>query len=405
MKVLIFNDVTSGGGAELYVNILAKKLREEFNIDVVKVARVGRDDTSITFKDYERIRLSSYAGIRYFNDFLRKVVEKTNPDLIHANFVQQVYMNTITSIAKKHKIKLVVTVHDYGPICPTSMFVKQPKMTPCDTPYPKDECIKCIISTNHFRSGGSIKSSAMYQIVKCLVTMQLWRSFLNAGDIVIVPSMLLYNKLRKIVKGPKLYHLWNPVPEEMLNMPVKPLRDIVGSKIVRRKVAFIGRLVYVKGVGLIPHIATKLLKDGVLVEVVGSGPLSKYIREASKQTPNLVYRGYISDNEKVRLIEESSALIMPSVWCEGFGMVVSEALARGRPVIAFNIGGPKELIECSNGGVLAKPFDVSDFAKKTSALVSSIENSNRLGLNGRRWVEDNLDPKKYVREYLRIVEG
>ena len=98
-------------------------------------------------------------------------------------------------------------------------------------------------------------------------------------------------------------------------------------------------------------------------------------------------------------------MVVPSEWCEMFGLVVFEAFVLGKPVVAFDLGGPKEMIEDSGGGLLAKPFYINDFAEKVTYLVENPAEARKMGLMGRRWVEKNLHPNRFAESLAKVYEN
>jgi glycosyltransferase involved in cell wall biosynthesis len=73
-------------------------------------------------------------------------------------------------------------------------------------------------------------------------------------------------------------------------------------------------------------------------------------------------------------------LLVPSLWQEPFGLVIAEAMARGLPVIASDVGGPAEIITHEVDGLLVTPGD-------EQALVSAITSLLEDGDSGRRLSE------------------
>jgi len=84
--------------------------------------------------------------------------------------------------------------------------------------------------------------------------------------------------------------------------------------------------------------------------IVGDGPLIHEYTLLSKS--NIEFTGYVSNDKKIKLLSESKALIFPGI--EDFGIVPLEAMACGKPVIAFNSGGA---VEYMKNGINAKLFN------------------------------------------------
>jgi glycosyltransferase involved in cell wall biosynthesis len=82
-------------------------------------------------------------------------------------------------------------------------------------------------------------------------------------------------------------------------------------------------------------------KLNISLVVVGSGTEEEHLREQAKK--NITFTGFVDDETLATLYAGARALIFPSE--EDFGMTAVEALSFGTPVIAFEYGGVREIIE------------------------------------------------------------
>jgi glycosyltransferase involved in cell wall biosynthesis len=98
-----------------------------------------------------------------------------------------------------------------------------------------------------------------------------------------------------------------------------------------------GRLVPYKNL----HIAVKAFNRlGLPLKIFGDGPEKKRLQKMAK--PNIEFLGRITDTQKAELLQSSLAFIHPQL--EDFGITPLEAMASGRPVIAFAAGGATETV-------------------------------------------------------------
>lgn len=121
----------------------------------------------------------------------------------------------------------------------------------------------------------------------------------------------------------------------------------------------VGRLVAYKRFDLAIRAANRL---GFPLTIVGTGVEEKRLRALAG--PTVTFRGQVSDDELVRLYAATRAVIFPQE--EDFGIVPLEAMASGRPVIAFGQGGVRETVIDGTTGMF--------FAEQTEeALVHALE--------------------------------
>ena len=86
---------------------------------------------------------------------------------------------------------------------------------------------------------------------------------------------------------------------------------------------------------------------------------------------------------------------------EGFGLVVSEALWKGRPVVAGNVGGiPLQLIHGESGYLASTTEECADYV---STLLRDPELADRMGAAGRESVRERFLITRYLRDYLRVL--
>jgi glycosyltransferase involved in cell wall biosynthesis len=92
---------------------------------------------------------------------------------------------------------------------------------------------------------------------------------------------------------------------------------------------------------------------GIPLKIFGVGPEMKYLKSIAK--PNVEFLGKVSDEEKNRLYANCIAYLNPQE--EDFGITAIEAMASGRPVIAYASGGATEtIIEGKTGEFFEKQW-------------------------------------------------
>jgi len=172
-------------------------------------------------------------------------------------------------------------------------------------------------------------------------------------------------------------------------------------------VLFVGRLIEVKGIKLIIEAAKRLshMADIVFV-IIGEGPLQDYVAYESLKWTNIKYLGSISNERLPLYYSAADVVIVPSIYEEGYGRVILEALACGTPVIASRKGGIPEALHFSVG-VLIEP-KVDDIVKAVKELYednikySSLRNECRLYAE-RMFSEKNADT--IIKEYENIIKN
>jgi glycosyltransferase involved in cell wall biosynthesis len=106
------------------------------------------------------------------------------------------------------------------------------------------------------------------------------------------------------------------------------------------------------------------------------------------------------------LMNACDVVVHASVEPEPWGLVVAEAMAAGRPVIASAAGGPLEMIEDGTSGLLTPPGDVKALAAAMESLLAASDTQARLGTAARRRAEEIADARvaaeRLCSELLRV---
>jgi trehalose synthase len=108
-------------------------------------------------------------------------------------------------------------------------------------------------------------------------------------------------------------------------------------------------------------------------------------------------------NVEVNAFQRAAAVVVQKSLREGFGLVVSEALWKGRPVVAGNVGGIPLQIVNNHIGYLVNSAD--ECAERLLHLLRDDAAAGRMGENGIEFVRDNFLTTRLLRDYLRLFCG
>ena len=157
-----------------------------------------------------------------------------------------------------------------------------------------------------------------------------------------------------------------------------------------------GRLLFVGGVeprkGLLSLLeAIKILKDEGLktdLHIVGRirkkeyfDKLDKYI-EMNNLSEYVTFMGFLDDNELKNEYEECSMFVLPSQE-ESQGLVLVEAMAAGKPIVATNVGGIPYVVDDGKTGFLVGYGEIEKIAKSILKLLENDKLRAEMGENGK----------------------
>jgi len=202
----------------------------------------------------------------------------------------------------------------------------------------------------------------------------LWRYlvwFYNSCNTVLAPNQIVRGKL--LEKGISTVGIWSRGIDRDLFHPARrsdALRkewDAEGRTVF----VFAGRFVWYKDIRVVMDLyerfAAEGLGDRVRFVMIGSGPEEDELRE---HMPEAVFTGYLTGSELPRAYASGDIFLFPST-TEAFCNVALEAVSCGLPAVVSDIGGCRDIVELSGGGLVARAGDVDDFFDRCRELLDS----------------------------------
>jgi len=155
---------------------------------------------------------------------------------------------------------------------------------------------------------------------------------------------------------------------------------------------YVGRLVFYKNLEVVIKAIGLLKKthQNIKLVIAGDGPHRKSLEELVgklRLEDNVEFLGYVSHDEKMRLISNSNAFVFPSL-CEGFGIVILEAFSQKRPVLVSNIKPMSDIVNNEKNGFVLNPHDETVWAECILKLVKNPNEALEMGKEGNRSLVD-----------------
>lgn len=107
----------------------------------------------------------------------------------------------------------------------------------------------------------------------------------------------------------------------------------------------------------------------------------------------------------VNAIQRFSDVIIQKSTREGFCLCVTEAMWKGRPVVASNVGGIPVQIQDGQNGFLLEPNDLDGFAEKIVFLLKNPSEAKRLGENGHETIRKKFLITRLLSDYLDMLNS
>jgi glycogen(starch) synthase len=159
-------------------------------------------------------------------------------------------------------------------------------------------------------------------------------------------------------------------------------------------VLFVGSLIPRKGLPFLIEAAEKIVKEYRETKfiVVGEGPLKNQLLsnlETANLSGNFKFLGNVKEDMLPAVYNRADVFALPSIQ-EGQGIVLLEAQASAKPVVAFDVGGVNEAVRNGETGLLVKRGSSEELADALLKLLSDKVLREKMGANGRRFVAENF---------------
>jgi L-malate glycosyltransferase len=174
-------------------------------------------------------------------------------------------------------------------------------------------------------------------------------------------------------------------------------------------ITFLGQMIRVKGLEMFADLAARVVDPRA--RFLLAGPLRNTqgayteaeIRELVARDSRLHYLGFRSDVEN--LYATSDIMVMPSQWEEPCAMVLFEAAAAGKPIVATATGGTAEILRHGETGFLVERHDIDGMTQCVVRLIEDQQLRIRLGETARRLARTSfaVDPVRQVEELYAFL--
>lgn len=347
----------SSGGLYDFRNELVEKLLAEGEVaaslpDEVKTKELSEEGCKIISTPINRRGVNPVEDIRLFWSYL-KLIKQEKPDLV---------------------LTYTIKPNIYGGFCCRVMKVPYlVTVTGLGTTFQKEGLLRKMIVT-------------MYRVglkkAECVF-------FQNKENREIFEKFHIRGKSSKLVKG-------SGVNLERHRQEEYPRRKAV-------KFLYIGRMMKEKGIMELLEAARELHSEKVSFELLGycDEDLQELLDEYEAKG---VLKQLGFDPQVQKYLKDCSALILPT-YHEGMSNVLMEASAAGRPVIATDISGCREIFEEGVTGFGCKPGDAGDLIRALRRFLElSAKEKAVMGQRAREKMEREFDRQKVVQDYLEEIK-
>jgi glycosyltransferase involved in cell wall biosynthesis len=393
LRILVFSELfyPHGGGAELATWLYSKLLVEE-GFKVVIVTRQFPGEPSVeAFGEgltVYRLSLDFMFASRYFTlanagalatSFVSNLVKQSDIIYVPCGWY------SIIPIAKSHNKPVIVHLHNYSIVCPTSLmydFVEQKVGSSSRRSYVLHEIVE--------RKRGSLSVVASLMMNECIG--KFYNKIGMLSDVLIFVSKAQRDLV--LSEAPSLreksYVIHNPIPDT-------PLITAESGGI-----GYFGGKDFVKGL----HILVQALKslgpsNGVKAYLAMTSKGYVTVKLSNGATVNLLPRVNLAG-----IMRQLSIVVVPSLCPEPSPYTLIESMLYAKLIIASNIGGIPEILDgTTSGAILTQPGDYSQIANGLDFFLSlTLEEANELGIANREHILQKFENKQTIASFINVLD-
>ena len=378
MKVLLIHNSYTQYGGEDAVFAAEQALLRSRGVQT-KIYLVSNEVISSTIKKL----ITAFGAIFSFGQYfaVRKMLRNYRPDVVHVHNFFPLISPAVFFACKHESAPVVLTLHNYRIVCPTALLMHKGVATERSLEEGPWWALKFRIYRNSFF--GTFVVCLMIDIHKRIGT---WR---HCVDKFIVLSNFAKSRFSKA-----------GLPSIRLSIKSNFVDFEKSAHRERSGFLFVGRLSEEKGIATLLKSVQLLTQkaENPVISIGGGGPLLSDVLSL----PEVCYLGTLDAAQVNEQMLQSLALLLPSVWYEGFPMVLVEAYANGLPVIGSRIGALAELIDDGVTGLLFEPGNAEDLAAKVLWAQKNPERMVQMGLSARKRYEERYTPQRNFEQLMKI---
>jgi len=379
------------GGAELYVQHIAKKLSAEHEISIITTAPFGAGNASVSNLEvegkeaiYRFYPLNLYSAYNYalkpifikpiwhlfdvWNPhvyiFVKEVLKREMPEVVHVHNFKGMSAS-VFSAANDLGIPIIHTVHDYDLICPKTTMLTRTNAS-CVTPH-------------------------------SLCRIYRWLSKRIALTTVIAPSDFMLKTLSS-------YGLFPDVPKIMLPLGLEECEPVARVSTDTFDILYVGRLGKHKGVDTLIEAVKGLDLTNARLHIVGQGSDRTRLERVAHDDTRIIIYGFLAPDQLRKLYSIADVAVVPSIYNEPFGLVIPEYYQHGIPVLGSHAGALPELISDRYNGFLFPPGNVDALRALLKMLSSDSKLLTNLNENARASAA-TFDMRIHIDKLKAIYEG
>jgi len=395
MKVcFVHNYYTQAGGED---GVLAAEIKLLVDNSVENIAITKKSSALSKLQLGTNFFMKSVYSEKSKKEIKQKLILE-KPDVVHVHNFYSLFTPSIYDACQELKIPVVQTLHNFRIIYPNALLYNNGQVDLRTITGSAWQVVKDKVYHNSF-----IKTAVMARFIEYHKKRNTWNLKVDKFIALTEFSKNVFVQFGiesdKIAVKPN-FQFQSTENIDSANQVELPREDFV---------LFVGRISEEKGiVQLVKEWIEK--KSSVKLKIAGEGPLFKELQDIvnSSGINSIEILGNQPKEEIKKLMNQAKALVFPSLWYEGFPMVLVEALSNGLPVITTNIGSQASIIKDQFTGYHVSVDSLSKMIEQASVIINDDDAFTRLCENAKNeFIEkytDKVNFNQLMSIYKEVIE-
>jgi glycosyltransferase involved in cell wall biosynthesis len=398
LKVLFLGAAhnSSWPGGEANVARILRSALSERGMDI-HAACLSRSTANQKFLNLASAGPMSVVDSRIVNLY-RRYIQKTQPNVVITCYDYDLSAFWASVLSGTPTIAQTLSP---WPVCPKDDLFISTRQIRCEGP--NLICGPCLARISENQRMKSLSSFSVGQVpLSVLSVMKMNKvkrmiSKLNCASAIIADNLFLKNKMVQIGYDPQKVHMiYNGVNANK--------SKLVADEHKQKTVLF---LAYqptehrrtLKGVHHFVQLARNLKPEFPDVQFLWVG------QDGTQANDSFETRSYIWNEQELHETYESCYIfLLPSLWPETMSYAAQEAMAHGKPVVAYDTGANKEAIIHNETGMLAEWGNIEQLTSYVRALLLDEKAAKRIGNNARKLAQAKFSIERMAKSYQKIIE-
>ncbi len=381
------------GGSERYQFVLSELLQKKGHRVIPFAARRPKNQATqwseyfpqgVNFEHPSLADLIRFIYSKPAANAIKRLLNDVPIDIAHLHIYYGQLTASILEPLQQAGVPIVQTLHEYKIVCPVYTLVSNGEI-----------CQACkghaFWHATHKRCNRGSVARSLLSTVESYISKSL--GSVRKIDHFITVSHFQREKVIELgIPAEKVTTIHNFIDTDSIQPNAEPGEYFL----------YFGRLERLKGLFTLIEAASTLKQIPLLI--AGEGEARTELEQLIQQNnfKHIHLLGFKQESDLHQLIGNSICTLAPSEWYETFGLTLIESFARGRPVIASNIGGMSEIVSDTIDGFLVPPNNLEVLREKMLWMAKNRSEAVEMGQAGRRKVQAQFNPEIHYEKLMDV---